>query len=80
MVARKTWEEMRRAYPNEWILISEIERDEDGMLRSGVVERHSTSKEEVYRKPSIDKPTAFRYTGESTFSGLRSYVQTHNPV
>ncbi len=80
MVIRKTWEEMKREYPDEWLMISEIERDEFGTLKSGVVERHSRDKEEVFRQPSLDKSTAFRFTGESTFSGLRSHAQTFNPV
>ena len=76
MDTRKSWDEMERDYPGEWLLISEIERDELGRLKSGVVERHSKDKKEVYRRPSLDKPTAFRYTGASTFSGLRSHVQS----
>jgi hypothetical protein len=55
-------------------MISDYEWDEKGNLKAGIVERHSADKEDVYRKPSLDKPTAFRYTGESTFSGLRSHV------
>ncbi len=71
---------MKQEYPDEWLLISDIERDQFGALRSGIVERHSRDKEEVYRKPSLDKPTAFRFTGESTFSGLRSHAQISNPI
>ncbi len=77
---RKSWDEMERDYPDEWLLISEMERDELGRLKSGVVERHSKEKEEVYRQPSLDKPTAFRYTGVSTFSGLRSHAQKIVPI
>jgi len=71
---------MKNDYPDEWLLISEIERDELGRLKYGVVERHSKDKEEVYRQPSLNKPTAFRYTGASTFSGLRSHAQINVPV
>ncbi len=80
MYKRKTWEEMKFEYPNEWLLISEIDRDKDGTLKSGIVERHSMEKEEVYQLPSLDKPTAFRFTGVSTFSGLRSHAQAIYPV
>ena len=80
MDTKKTWDEMKRVYPDEWLLISDIERDKLGRLKAGVVERHSKKKEEVYQQPSLDKPTAFRFTGESTFSGLRSHVQIINPV
>ncbi len=76
----KTWDEMERDYPDEWLLISEIERDNLGRLKSGVVERHSKMKEKVYRQPALNKPTAFRYTGVSTFSGFRNHVQNNVPV
>lgn len=79
-MVKQTWDEMKQKYPNEWLMISEYEWDEKGNLKSGVVERHSANKEEVYRKPSLNKPTAFRYTGESTFSGLRSHAQIIDPV
>jgi len=71
---------MERDYPDEWLLISEMERDNLGRLKSGVVERHSKIKEEVYRRPPLNKPTLFRYTGISTFSGFRSYMQNNVPV
>lgn len=80
MNTRKSWDEMERDYPDEWLLISEIERDSLGRLRSGVVERHSKVKEEVYRQPALNRPTAFRYTGVSTFSGFRSHVQNNVSV
>jgi hypothetical protein len=80
MDERKTWDEMKLEFPDEWLLITDIERDAMGNFNSGVVVRHSPDREDVYRKPSLDKPTAFRYTGESTFSGLRSHVQVAHPV
>lgn len=69
-MARQTWDEMKLQYPDEWLMISDYEWDEKGNLKTGIVERHSVDKEYVYRTPSLNKPTAFRYTGESTFSGL----------
>ena len=71
---------MEKDYPDEWLLISEIQRDGLGRLYSGIVERHSKNKEEVYRQPSLNKPTAFRYAGVSTFSGFRSHAQNNISV
>jgi len=68
---------MRRAFPDEWLLIVDFETDESGHLISGIVERHSSDMDEVAKPPALNKPTAFRYTGESTFRGLRSHAQ-HN--
>lgn len=74
MPQKMTWDEMRRAYPNEWLLIVDFDVDEYHRVRSGVVFRHSSSKDDVYAKPALEQPAAFRYTGESTFLGLRSHA------
>lgn len=79
MCTKITWEEMKKTYPNEWLLITDFELDETGQhVVAGVIERHSSEMEEVARLPAIDKPTAFRYTGESTFQGLRSHAQHYS--
>ena len=69
MSQKMTWEEMKRAYPDEWLLITDYEMDRYGSISVGIVERHSKEKSEVYRLPAIDKDCAFEYTGESTFPG-----------
>ena len=70
-----TWKSMKKYYPDEWLLITNFNLDKDGHLISGVVRRHSKIKQEVYRLPALGESTAFRYTGESTFSGSRSYAK-----
>ena len=72
---RMTWEEMKKAYPDEWLLITDYETDESGHLLSGIIERHSKQKNDVYAKPAASKPTAFRYTGESMFRGFRDHAE-----
>lgn len=69
-----TWEEMKQAYPNEWLLIIDFDLDNHGHILSGIVNRHSKEKSDVYRLPALNTPTAFRYTGESNFAGLRSHA------
>jgi len=73
VVSKMTWKEMKENYPDEWLLIVDYNLDESGHLKSGIVERHSKSKEEIYKPLPLKKSAAFRYTGESTFSGLRSH-------
>ena len=80
MGQKMTWEEMQQQFPNEWLRIIHFEVDESGHLVAGIVERHSTDKEVVYRLPALRQPTAFRYTGESTFAGLRSHAKRHHRV
>ncbi len=69
---KQTWKEMKQQYPDEWLLITDLEKDQYGNTEAGVVLRHSNDEDEIYKEPLPDKPTAMFYTGESTFSGLRS--------
>lgn len=79
-MSRMTWSQMKSRYPNEWLLITNFELDESGHLISGLVERHAKDKAKVYQLPSLGKSTAFRYTGESTFSGLRQHATYQNDL
>ena len=74
MGKKMAWEEMKKAFPNEWLRIVNYELDTTGEIKSGEVLYHSPSKEEVYSQPLSGKSEAFWYTGESTFSGLRSHA------
>ncbi len=79
MSKKMTWDEMKKAFPDEWLLIVDYETDESGHVIAGIVERHSKDKDEVYRLPAINKSSAFKYTGESTFpGGWRHYVERHS--
>ncbi|HIE01936.1 MAG TPA: hypothetical protein EYP59_16905 [Thiotrichaceae bacterium] len=60
------------------MLITDFDLEQSGHLVAGVIQRHSRKKDEVYQLPALNKPTAFRYTGESTFSGLRVHAREHN--
>ncbi|HCU25340.1 MAG TPA: hypothetical protein DF383_09995 [Deltaproteobacteria bacterium] len=75
-----SWEEMKRNYPEEWLLIVDYELNERGDITTGVVLRHSASKDDVYLPLASPQNTAFRYTGESSFSGLRSHAAHHHPL
>jgi hypothetical protein len=69
MEKKLSWNEMKSIFPDEWLLITDFELDRSGHLIRGVVSRHSVDKDEVYRLPALDTPSAFKYTGESTFPG-----------
>ena len=70
-----TWNDMKKQFPDEWLLITDYNLDESGHIIEGIVNRHSKEKNDVYRLPALNKSTAFRYTGESTFGGLRSHAR-----
>ena len=77
MGQKMTWEEMVKAFPDEWIRVINYEFNDTGEIKSGEVVYHSPSKEEVYSQPLTGESEAFWYTGESTFLGFRSHA-THN--
>ena len=79
MGQRMTWEEMKAAYPDEWLLITDYETDPTGEVVAGAVVRHSKDDEEVFALPAIGKNCAFRYTGECQFpGGWRAHAQRHD--
>ena len=73
MSKKLSWDEMRREYPDEWLLIVDYDVDNSGHIVAGVIERHSKVKKEVYSDLTENRSVAFRYTGESSFSGLRHH-------
>ncbi|OGQ05698.1 MAG: hypothetical protein A3F82_05030 [Deltaproteobacteria bacterium RIFCSPLOWO2_12_FULL_44_12] len=78
MKQKMTWEEMKKAYPDEWLLITDYKLDQFGRVASGVVERHSKDDQEVFQPPAPNKSCAFEYTGEYQFpGGLRAHAD-HN--
>lgn len=72
---RMTWDEMKTAFPDEWLLITDFETDSSGHLLAGIVVRHSKDDKVVFALPALSQDTAFRYTGESTFRGFRDHVE-----
>ena len=75
MEQKMTWEEMKKAFPDEWLLVADYETNKFGQVAIGIVERHTPDMDEIASWPLLDKPTALRYTGESTFAGLRSHAE-----
>jgi hypothetical protein len=71
---RLSWQEMKQRYPDEWLLIVDYETDDADRLVAGVVKFHSKDMRQVAQAPVQSDRIAFRYTGESTFRGLRSYA------
>ena len=62
----QTLEEIRAAYPREWVLIADYEEDEGGRAVSGTVVAHSPHRRDVYCKLAefADQPRlAMQYTG-----------------
>lgn len=75
MAEKMTWSDMKKTFPDEWLLITNFDLDKYGRIVAGIVHRHSKEKKVVYQLPALNEPTAFRYTGKSTFAGLRSHAR-----
>ena len=64
MARRMTWEEIKRSYPDEWVLIMDYEADDDGEVSIGTVVRHSRDDKEIFALPPLGESGAFMYTGD----------------
>ena len=63
----QSWEEICKAYPDEWVLMFEMrQHPEYGHTIGGVVAAHSPNRKEAYAAIPRDRPTtrAVFYTGE----------------
>jgi hypothetical protein len=62
---RMTYEEIKKTYPDEWVLIDDIEVDKFLEIVSGVVVAHSRSRDEIGRV-MLENPGNYgiRYTGK----------------
>lgn len=75
MNERLSWEEIEKKYPDEWVLIENIERNEVGVITAATVTFHSTDKDEVFEYPSDAKSIGLMFTGEGNYRNWRSYEE-----
>jgi hypothetical protein len=79
MPKKMSWEEMKRQFPNEWLMVVNFKLDKYGEVEEGEVIQHSTRREEiVVPHPHPFKEIAFSYTGESTFEGGFRFHADHH--
>ena len=58
-------QEIKKKYPDEWVLLIELETDESLNIRSGIVAAHSPKRTEIGEKlRQYDKRRAIYFTGE----------------
>ena len=73
MKKKMTWEEMKKAYPDEWLLITDYELDASYEVVTGIVVQHARDKEGIRRIREI-KDGCARYTGEMLV-GFKGYMK-----
>ena len=61
---RQTLDEIRAAYPREWVLIVDCEFDEEGNLVAGTVAAHSKRRDDVYREIPRYRGGAVEFFGD----------------
>lgn len=61
-----SFEEIKRNYDGEWVLISYTETDENFQVIKGKVVAHSTNKEDIYKvlESAKEQPLAIEYIGQ----------------
>ncbi len=80
MGQKMTWDEMRREFPDEWLLVVDFTVDQFGEIATGSIVKHTKDMDDIATWPPLNQPTAFRFTGESTFAGLRSHAANHHTI
>lgn len=65
MAEKMTWEEIQKKYPSQWVSLANVEKDERGVLKSGIVVATGPDLKTVTRKLKRQKITSdlFEYTG-----------------
>jgi hypothetical protein len=66
MSERLTWEEIKQRYPDEWVLLVELDEDEYVNVRSARVAAHSAERKEIDRAAAecVGAPIGILYAGE----------------
>ncbi len=67
--AKQTWEEIKKQYPSEWLLVVDFETNKYGDITNGVVVGNAKHKSELPKAPTDRGTIALEYTGKSTFTG-----------
>lgn len=65
MSDKLSWDEIKRRYPDEWVVLVEYSFDDNEDLTDGVVYAHGPNRRQVYAScRGGPHRTAVRYTGE----------------
>ena len=66
MAERMTWQEIREKYPDQWVGLSEVERD-GGSIASAVVKYTDKTADELYEMQLSGQGVYTEYTTPETF-------------
>lgn len=65
MADKLGWDEIRRRYPDEWVVLTDVSHDDNEDVDAGFVYDHDRERDTVYgRCRGVPSPFAVLYTGE----------------
>ncbi|MCW1966827.1 MAG: hypothetical protein KIH69_001750 [Anaerolineae bacterium] len=73
-----TWSEIKQQYPNQWVVLIEVEWPDMGEISRGVVFAHDTNHARVLEKQRDLKSAAILWTGKKR--GLSLFTAISNDV
>jgi hypothetical protein len=73
-----TWPEIKQQYPNQWVVLIEVEWPNMGEISRGVVFAHDTNHARVLEKQRDLKSAAILWTGKK--HGLSLFMSINNDV
>lgn len=78
---RMTWAEIRRAFPDAWVFLHDIEfAGTSPRIVAARVLTHGPTRKDVHaRTPSVAPPFAIRYTGTPSVDDLAFVYRTPSP-
>lgn len=77
MGERLSWKEIEKKYPDEWVLVVDLDMGEMGSIEEATLIAHSKNKEEIFSYPIEAERVGLLFTGESQFRGFRSHAEHH---
>lgn len=80
MPDKLTWDEIKKRFPDEWVVLVDYSFNDNEDLTDGVVYAHGPERAQVYASASQGpKRTAVRYTGEIRGGLIGFYAEDVEP-
>ena len=62
---RMVWDEIKKRYPEEWVLLGEPETEKGLSISSGILIAHNPNRSEIYQKQrNLEGDYTILFTGE----------------
>jgi len=76
-----TWDEIKKRFPDEWVVLVDYDWPDDADVQAGVVWAHGRDHDEVCdRSRAVPSPFAIRYTGQVRGGLIGFYAEDLDPA